>query len=222
MLQRLPPAISTFGGAIDDHLRLIYWITGIALVIALALLFYALVRFRRRPGVRAAWLPADNLRHNAWVLIPAAVVLVLDLWIEADSAKVWAQVKEDIPQNPDVLVRITAQQFSWSYTYAGPDQRLDTADDVSASVLQVPRGKVVRFQLESADVLHAFYVPALRLKQDAVPGRSIAGWFQASAEGSHEVVCAELCGPVHGYMKSTLEVVSPEQFERWMREQKEQ
>ncbi len=77
-------------------------------------------------------------------------------------------------------------------------------------------------QLESADVLHSLYVPALRLKQDAVPGRSIPGWFSPIREGSYEIACAELCGPVHGYMKNTIVVVSPEAFDAWLREQKGQ
>jgi cytochrome c oxidase subunit II len=222
MPERLPESISSFGAAIDDHIRLIYWITGIAFVIAQFVLFYALVRFRKRRGERAAWLPADTWRTNAWVLVPALVVLVFDLWIEADSAKVWAHVKEDIPDKPDLLVRITAQQFSWSFEYAGPDQKLGTADDIVTSELKVPLGKVVRFQLESADVLHSFYVPQLRLKQDAVPGRSIPGWFSATTEGSYEIACAELCGPVHGYMKNTLQVVSPAAFDSWLRQQEGQ
>ena len=216
MLESLPESISTFGGAIDGHMALIYWLTGIFFVIAEGVLIYLLIRYRRRKGVRAAWAPGDTKRSNAWILVPAVFVLAADLWIEADSARVWYEVKQDIPENPDVLVRITAAQYAWFFTYAGPDGKLDTEDDYdSAGVMRVPRGKVVRFQLESEDVLHSFFVPELRLKQDAVPGRSIPGWFEATKEGSYEIACAELCGPVHGGMKGELKVVAPENFDSW-------
>ncbi len=219
MPDQLPENVSTFGGALDDHLRLIFWIVGVAFVLTLGVLVTALWRFRRREGVRARWLPADTLRAQAWVLLPAVVVLVVDLFIEVDSARVWAAVKEDLPVDPDVVVRVTARQFAFSYTYAGPDGVLDTPDDIAAYKLRVPRDRVVRFQLESADVLHSFYIPQLRLKQDIVPGRSIPGWFEATTVGVYDIACAELCGAGHGYMRGILEVETPESFDAWMAEE---
>jgi cytochrome c oxidase subunit 2 len=74
---------------------------------------------------------------------------------------------------------------------------------------------VVRFELTATEVLHSFWVPELRLKQDAIPGRTIQGWFQPIREGSWELVCAEICGVGHTMMKGMLHVDSPEAFAAW-------
>lgn len=215
MPDTLPQSISTFGGDIDHVIRFIWWFCVVWLVAAEGFVLYALVRFRRRDGVRAAWLPADTMRANAWVLVPAALVLVCDVFIEKESAEAWAKVKLDLPP-ADVLVRITGRQFAWTFTYAGEDGLLGTSDDFeSPGELHVPVGRVVRFQLEAADVVHSFWVPSMRLKQDAVPGRSIPGWFSATTEGTYTIACAELCGAAHSYMKSSLVVDSPEKYRDW-------
>lgn len=222
MLNFLPPSVSSFGSDIDGVIRLIYWIVGSWFVVAEFILIYFLLRYRYRDGVRAAWAPGNTVRAAAWILVPAALILVCDLIIEGASARVWAHIKEEIPKN-DVLVRITSNQFSWRFTYTGPDGRLDTADDFDVmNDMVVPVGKVVRFQLESMDVLHALWIPHLRLKQDAVPGRSIPGWFEATREGKYPIACAELCGVAHSYMKGTLQVVSPKAYADWVVEKMKQ
>jgi cytochrome c oxidase subunit 2 len=215
MLRDLPPTISTFGGDIDGVIHFIWWIILIWFVAAEGLLVYAVVRYRRREGVRAAWLPADTRRMNAWILVPTALVLVCDLFIEVRSHGVWHEVKGEVPPH-QVLVRVTGRQFVWTFGYAGADGELDTGDDFQTiNELRVPAHAVVRFQLESVDVLHSFFVPALRLKQDAVPGRSIPGWFQAEATGRYEIACAELCGAAHTAMRATLFVDTAADFSAW-------
>jgi len=217
MLEDLPRNISTFGADIDGVMRLIYWICGIWFAVAELLLLYMLVRFRKRPGQRAAWLPANDLRTQAWVLGPAALVLAFDLYIEHASASAWSRVRIEMPP-ADVLVKITGRQFAWTFTYAGPDGRLNTADDfVGDGRLRVPQNRVVRFQLEAADVLHSLWIPNLRLKLDAVPGRSIPGWFQATDTGTFVLACAELCGAAHTNMHTNLQVMTPAAFDEWAR-----
>ncbi len=217
MLSNLPRDISTHGAQIDAVMRLIFWICGAWFVVAEAVLVYLLVRYRRRKGVRAAWLPATDRKTLAWVLVPAVLVLAFDLLIEHASAAAWARTRLNIPAG-DVVVRITGRQYFWAYRYAGHDRRLGTADDFDGdTTLRVPRGRIIRFQLEAADVIHALWMPSLRLKLDAIPGRSIPGWFEATREGTYPLVCAELCGAAHGYMRSSLTVMSPEAFDEWSR-----
>ena len=212
----LPINVSTFGSDIDSLIVFIWWIIAAWFVATEALLVYFLVRGRRKEGVRASWMPADTLRACMWVLVPAAVVLVFDLVIEVRSHHTWQRVKGEVPPH-ERLVRITGRQFVWSFTYAGPDGALDTADD-----FDVPVGEVVRFELASLDVLHSFFVPAMRLKQDAVPGREISGWFEATTKGRYEIVCAEICGAGHGAMRGELVVRSPKDYEAWAQEWGEQ
>ncbi|MBI5514146.1 MAG: cytochrome c oxidase subunit II [Deltaproteobacteria bacterium] len=214
MLEDLPVAAGSFARTIDQHMRLIYWICGVWFVAAQGVLFYFLWRFRQRPGVRAAWLPAEGRRELAWIFAPVLLVLVCDLVIEFDSARVWAAVKEHAPE-ASLEVGVHASQFAWEYQYPGPDGRLDTADDFRARQLHVPVGRVVSLRLESRDVLHSIFVPQLRLKQDIVPGRQLRSWFEATREGTWPVVCAELCGVGHTFMQSTMVAEAADTYDRW-------
>jgi len=212
----LPVNASSYAGDIDGLMTLIAIIVGIWLIAAEAVLIYSIVRFRRRPGQRAAYLPGNTKKAMAWVLVPVAVVLICDFAIEAASIPIWEKIKVNRPK-PDTVVRIVGRQWSWEFDYPGTDGVLDTYDDfVTMNDLHVPLNATVEFQLRSTDVLHSFWVPALRLKQDAVPGRTIRGWFKATRPGVYEIYCAQLCGVAHMSMKGTLYVDTPEEFERWL------
>ena len=119
----------------------------------------------------------------------------------------------------DLVIRVTAKQFNWQFTYPGPDGKFDTADDKTMlDELHVPTGKPVRVNLRSKDVIHSFFVPQFRLKQDAVPGREIAAWFEATKAGKYELPCAELCGFGHSGMKAWVYVHTPEDYAKWLAE----
>jgi cytochrome c oxidase subunit 2 len=215
----LPENISTYGADIDYVILLIYWVTGVWFVATGGVFLWLLWRFRRRDGVRAAWLPGNTARSLAWILVPGFGVLVSDLVIEVASSRAWQKVKMTSPAH-DELVRITGQQFAWQFTYPGPDGKLDTKDDFdSVNELHVPKGKVIRFELTSSDVVHCFSVAELRLKQDAIPGRTIAGWFAATKVGTYTVTCSELCGISHTYMVGKLHVDTPEDYSAWIKAQ---
>ena len=102
---------------------------------------------------------------------------------------------------------------------SGADGKFGTDDDVKFdNDLHVPVSKVVRVQLSSKDVIHSFFLPNLRLKQDAVPGRTILTWFEATKPGKYELPCAELCGFGHSGMKGWLNVYTPEDYQKWAAE----
>jgi cytochrome c oxidase subunit 2 len=191
-------------------------IVGAWFVVAELLLLYLVFRYRRRSGTKATYLPARSLRAMAVVLIPCAVILAFDLVIDAVAAPIWDDIKQKLPAH-DQLVRIQGEQWAWRFTYPGPDGVLDTQDDFeTVNEMHVPIGKVVQFELTAKDVLHSFFVRELRLKQDAVPGRVIRGWFTATREGAYEIPCAEICGFAHTMMKGTLTVESEEAYGRWL------
>ncbi len=225
MLDSLPlDNISSFGADIDGIMSYIWWVTAGWLVAAELVLVYFLVKYRKKDGVRAAWAPATGSKALMWVIVPVLAVTAFDMVIEHRSSVTWDKIKltSEIPEH-DVLVRITARQFAWDFTYAGADGKLGTADDfTSMTEFHVPKGKVVRFQLESQDVIHSFWVPALRFKQDVVPGRFIPGWFDTSKVGQYEIACAEICGASHTQMRAILVVESAENFETWAQIKAEQ
>jgi len=216
MFDYLPSPASTFAGDMDSLLYLIYYIVGAWGIALHVLLFYMFVRFRRREGKPAQYFVGRG-RQLAWVLVPAILVLGLDLWIDVRGAAVWAAVKEDIPEG-EFLVRVTGKQFNWTMTYPGPDGEFDTDDDYQAeNALHVPVDTEILIELRSEDVLHSFFLPHMRLKQDAIPGRMIPVWFEAMKTGKYPIACAELCGFGHTTMYGRLSVDSPEEWRAWAR-----
>jgi cytochrome c oxidase subunit 2 len=213
-----PENISTFGGDIDGVFYLIYYIVGFWFVLTQVAIVYFILRFRRRVGIPARHVRGDRWRELAWIMVPAAIVLVLDLGIDAAGARVWDRVKTHIPAG-DVHLDATGKQFEWLITYPGPDGRLGTPDDFTVnSELHVPAGKDVRVTLRSQDVLHSFFLPNARLKQDVVPGRAIDVWFNVTKPGEYELACSELCGFGHYTMRGKFIVHPAEEYERWVRE----
>ncbi len=219
MLSWFPENISTFGGDIDRLFALIYHIVGFWFVLVEATLLYFLVRYRRGRGRAAVYSRGDRRTEMAWVLVPAAIVLALDLGIDARGGAVWARIKEQRPAG-GVEVLVTGKQFNWNFTYPGPDGKFGTADDVTIeNELHVPVGQNVQLTLRAQDVIHSFFIPNVRLKQDVLPGRTIRGWFNATKPGRYEIACAELCGFGHYNMRGFLIVHDADDYQEWVRQQ---
>ncbi len=150
-----------------------------------------------------------------WTIVPA-VILVILAFMRQD---VWGKIKMRIPAG-DVQIQVTSKQFNWDMVYPGPDKKFGTKDDLKLeNELHVPINKVVRLTLKSEDVIHSFFVPNLRLKQDTLPGREIPAWFEAIKAGTYEIPCAELCGFGHSGMKGKLIVHTPADYAEWVKKQ---
>ena len=213
-----PENVSTFGGDIDSLFYLILYITGAWFILTEGLIIFFLIRYRRRQGSKAAYLPGESLRQASWILVPCVAVLILDLWLDFRGTDVWAKIKRQVPPS-DLVIQITGKQFNWEIVYPGPDGKFGTEDDLQIdNELHVPVGKVVHVVLKSKDVIHSFFLPHLRLKQDAVPGREIQAWFEATKPGQFEMPCAELCGFGHSGMNGQLIVHPQEEYEKWVQE----
>ena len=238
----LPENVSTFGGEVDWLFYLILAITGVAFVLTEVLLVLFLVKYRARPGARAHYTHGSHALEVAWTIIPAVILVVIAL-VQRDT---WRKVKMDFPKAgaADVLqVELLAKQFEWRFCYAGPDGKFATADDVySTNELHVPLGKKVLIKARSQDVLHSFFLPHYRLKQDIVPGMNIPIWFEptkTSAQAAQEklrregkaetpetlakaltscwdIACAELCGLGHSRMRGQLVVETQAEFDAWL------
>ena len=216
MLRWLPENVSTYGDRVDGVIHLVAWIVGVWFALALGLLLYFAVRYRRPWQPQAAYVPARTRRSMAVVLVPVAAILVLDLVIEAASSRAWDTIKIHMPE-PALTVRVIGEQYAWTIVHPGADNVLDTADDITElNVMHVPAGEVVQYELQAKEVIHSFFLPNLRLKQDAVPGRTVRGWFEATRPGKYQLVCAELCGLGHTNMRGTLEVQSPADYQAWV------
>ncbi len=212
---RLPEGVSSYSGRIDGLFRLILWITGVIFVIVEMLLLLFLFRYRHREGRRATYTHGNNRVEVVWTIVPAVICVVLALL----SRRSWAEIKQQMPKEA-LPIEITAEQFAWNIRYPGPDGKLDTADDiVTLNQLHIPVGRAVVVTLRSKDVIHSFFLPEFRVKQDAVPGMSTRIWFDGQRAGHWEIACAELCGLGHYRMKGFITVESQEEFDKFLAEQ---
>jgi cytochrome c oxidase subunit 2 len=213
------PEVSTFAGDIDFVWSLIFWIVGFWCLAAELVLFWLIVRFRKKDGRRAQYITGELKSEKKWITYPHLAVLVFDVVIVVAAVRVWYHVKQEMPPTAET-VRIIGQQWAWSFVDPGPDGKLDTADDIrTVDELHVKVDTVYQFKLEARDVLHSFSVPVFRLKQDAIPGRVITGWFEATKTGTHDIQCAEICGIGHGVMAARIVIETPEQHAAWMASQ---
>ena len=214
MLQWLPEDVSTFGQEIDSLFYLIYYITAVTFILVTVLMVVFLIKYRDQGGRRATYSHGNTTLEIIWTIIPAVILIVLAFM----SASTWAKVKRHAPDS-DFELQVTAKQFNWEVVYPGADRKFDTPDDVKFdNDLHVPVNKVVRVYLGSKDVIHSFYLPNLRLRQDAVPGRTILVWFEATKPGKYELPCSQLCGFGHSGMKGWLYVHTPEEYTKWAQE----
>ncbi len=216
MLQWLPENISTFGQGIDDLFTLIYWITAIVFVLVMATLIVFLIKYRHREGHRAEYIEGSTKLEITWTAVTTVIVFGLAML----SFPQWNNLKSP-PENPDYVVQVRGEQFNWYMIYPGPDGEFDTADDLELeNELHVPIDKVVHIVLTSKDVIHSFFIPNLRLKQDALPNRTIDNVkFKAAKIGRYEIACAELCGFGHSTMRGYLNVKTQEEYDAWVQEQ---
>ena len=212
---KLPEGVSTYSGRIDGLFRLILWITGTIFVVVETLLLIFLFRYRHKEGRRPRYTHGSNRLEVIWTIVPAIICVVLALL----SRATWADIKQHLPKD-GVQIEVTAEQFAWNVRYAGADNKFDTPDDVvTLNQLHFPVGQPIIVTLQSKDVIHSFFLPEFRVKQDAVPGLSTRIWFEGTRTGHWEIACAELCGLGHYRMKGFVTVETPEEFQKWLAEQ---
>lgn len=230
-----PENVTQGGRAIDGILNAIFWLTvSVFFATQITYVIY-IIRYRKRPGVKAQYSHGNNTLEVIWTAIPVAIFLGLAIY----GNDVWSKLHSDPPADA-VKVNISAYQFGWDFRYAGADGKLgqisvdkisldnkfgvdplDEAgkDDFTTTELVIPANKAVSLLLNTRDVIHSFYVPSFRLYQDIVPGRTISWvWFVVEKEGNLELACSQLCGTGHYNMKAPIKVLSQEEFDKWYQE----
>jgi cytochrome c oxidase subunit II len=215
--------VSTFGREIDSLFVIILWITGIVFIGTQVVFVFAAYRFvderdaQGRPVRKATYFHGSQRLEVIWTIIPAAILVFIALY----QMGTWAEIKfrSAAPKVPP-LAEITARQFQWVMRYPGPDGRLNTRDDlIVVNDLHFVKNKEALIYLKSSDVLHSFFLPHMRIKQDAVPGITIPVWFDCTVGGEYDLACAELCGWGHYKMRGRVTVHETEaDFQQWIDE----
>lgn len=234
----LPVGASALAPAIDHHFTTTYIVMGIVFVAAQLSLGALVWRYRDHKDALTAEYSHGNLKLE---LIWTALTAVLFVGLNLMSSSIWASERFRPAEPGAVRVEVTGMQFAWYFRYPGPDGKfgatkpeledassggegalgLDTKDpasrdDVVSGTMLVPVNREVEVILRAHDVIHSFFVPAMRFKQDAVPGLAIHMHFTPTQMGEYEIACAELCGLGHYKMHGMLKVVSQDEFDKWL------
>jgi cytochrome c oxidase subunit 2 len=216
MIERYIEQASTYAAEIDNLVLLVGVLVGFWFILVEIVFFGLIIAFRAKPGVKAEYITGEEKHQKRWVGIPHELVLVCDVVIIIAAVRVWVNVKQTMPP-PEETVRVIAQQWAWSFVHPGKDGKLDTADDIkTVDELHVKVGTTYHFKLEARDVLHSFSVPVFRIKQDAIPGRVITGWFKATKTGTHDIQCTEICGIGHGLMPGRIVIQTKGEYDSWV------
>ena len=205
----LTPSASTMGPEIDQLYNIVLVLTGVVFVLTEAALIYFCLRYRERPGQKASASHGNTTAEVIWTAIPALIMITLGFM----SQSLWAKLRQpaNFPE-PEIVVRVMAEQWLWHFKYDGPDGEVEVQND-----FHIPVGKAVKFVLNSQDVIHGFYIPDMRINQDAVPGITSSVWVNATRTGQFELRCTQFCGTNHYQMKGNLTVESPEEFQAWLK-----
>jgi cytochrome c oxidase subunit 2 len=205
-LNLMPAEASTRAVAVDRLFRVMVGTAAVVFVLVEGALVYAALRFRRRADDDTDALPihGSSTLEAVWTAIPAMIVVVIGFYAYHTLAEIEA------PAADPMVVEVIGRQFVWQFRY--PDQGIVVQE------LHLPVNKPVRFEITSADVIHSFWVPAFRGKRDATPGRVSEFLITPTELGVFPVRCAELCGPGHATMTTTVTVETQGDFDAWLAE----
>jgi cytochrome c oxidase subunit 2 len=203
----LPTAASSQAGPIDVMFDVHFWLIALFFSLIMVIMLYSVVIFKRQPGDEedGPHIHGNTALEIFWTVIPLIIVIALGVW--------GAIVLRDITAAaPDALeIDVTGRQWSWSFEY--PSE----GEFISAEMV-VPVNQPIQLNMQTEDVLHNFWVPEFRVKQDLVPGRTAYLNITPTQEGEFKVRCAEICGTNHSVMLADVRVVSQEDYVAWITE----
>jgi cytochrome c oxidase subunit 2 len=253
----LPSNVASFGGEVDFLFYVILGFTGFFFVLTEVILVYAMAKYRHRRDHKSDYTHGNNKLEIFWTVVPAGILL----FIAFAQIRAWENIKyQSRMPPPDQILHVTARQWEWRLRYPYDSTRFSYDADTDATLIQVAQrnarnwaeypesddihvanelhtwmGANVKMYLKTNDVLHSFYLPNLRLKQDALPGKTIPMWFKATEANTKflpetgdcersedhnkrwEIACAELCGGRHYAMRGKLFVhPNQEDFQQWL------
>jgi cytochrome c oxidase subunit 2 len=199
------PAASTIAPPID---ALFYTLVALSLAVTIVIIcciLYFCIKYRKGNAVDRTDSEVKSLKlEDTWIAVPLVLFFALFCW----AAVLYARIFTPPPNTLDIFV--VGKQWMWKVEHAAGRQEIDA--------LHVPVGVPVRLVMTSQDVIHSFFVPAFRLKQDVLPGRYTALWFQATKPGVYPLSCTEYCGTDHSRMGGAVVVMSQEDYQRWASE----
>jgi len=233
----MPVGVTTTSREVYELHMLILWVCVVIGAGVYAVMIAAIVKFRKSNGAVAAKFTHNATIEVVWTVIPAAILVAMAI----PAAE--TLIRMDDPSGSELTIKVTGYQWRWHYDYIDEgvaffstlDRESNAARRVGSGVdpngvdnyllkvdndVVVPVDTKIRLLLTGGDVLHAWWVPALGVKRDAVPGFAKDVWFEADTEGTYRGQCAELCGMDHGFMPIVVRVATKEDYESWLNTQR--
>jgi cytochrome c oxidase subunit II len=197
-----PDSASTMSGQVDALYIYLLLVAGVMTAVIFFAVFVLAVKYRRKPGVEAHQIEGSTPLEIAWSVIPFGVMLTFFIW----GAVIFFQ--ERTPPADATEVYVVAKQWMWKIEHMEGQREINE--------LHVPTGQNIKLIMTSQDVIHSFYIPAFRLKQDVLPGRYTTLWFKATKPGHYHLFCAEYCGTMHSGMGGDIVVMEPQEYAQWL------
>ncbi len=199
----MPPQASNFAGPVDSLYDFLYWSSLISCILVIGgLVFFAFKYKRKTANDSTAYISHNATLEFLWSFIPFVIFLAVFAW----GWKIFYDMKR-APKNA-FEIHVVGQKWYWDFKYKSGKKTTGT--------FKVPYNKPIKLIMTSRDVLHSFYVPAFRIKQDVIPGRYTTLWFTATKLGTYQMFCTEYCGSGHSAMLAKVEVVPEAEFEEWL------
>lgn len=200
----MPPQGTKVAEMVDSLYEFLVAASLISCILVFAGMCVFAVKYRRKPGVKSAYISHSTVLEFLWSFIPFCIFMVAFGW----GWYVYHHLRY-APENA-FEVHVHAQKWNWTFEYKSGKK--------SASELVVPVNTPIRMIMDSKDVIHSFYIPAFRTKQDVVPGRYTSLWFNIEKAGNYQIFCAEYCGDGHSAMLAKIRALSKEDFDKWLQE----
>jgi cytochrome c oxidase subunit II len=184
----------------------------ISFVILIGGMTWFLIKYKRTSvDQKSAYITHNNFAEFTWSFIPLVIMLGIFYW-----GMVLFNKLRIVPENVANEIHVTAEQWAWTYSYQNGKELYSSANEA----MVVPANKATKIVLTSKDVIHSFYVPAFRVKQDAIPGKFTELWFEPNQTGEFIVFCTEYCGTKHSGMMIKIKVVPSDEFATWYHSEK--
>ena len=197
-----PQRASSIAGEVDALYVFLLLLSAFMTAAIFTMILIFAVRYRRRAGVKAEQIEGSHKLELTWSIVPLGVFMVIFFW----SAIIF--FKQRTPPEGAGTVYVVAKQWMWKLQHEEGQREINQ--------LHIPVGKDVKLIMTSQDVIHSFYVPAFRIKQDVLPGRYTTTWFRATKAGTYHLFCAEYCGTQHSGMIGSVVVMEPAAYQSWL------
>lgn len=199
----LPIQGSDVAVAWDSLYWFLIWLSVFFFILVVGAMIYFAVKYRNRPGIKTEYITDHHALEAVWTVIPTILLMIIFVWG-------WVVYKDMVRPPSDAMeIRVVGKQWLWNFQYED--------GKVLTNEVYVPVNKPIKFVMSSEDVLHSFFIPNFRVKQDVVPGIYTSVWFEAKIVGEHQVYCTEYCGASHSLMLAKVKVLTAEQWEAWKR-----